>query len=358
MNCPAIFGKSLLVCVLGLIMAGCATEQPKYRYVWPRLPERPRIEWLGAYQSERDLPNPSFVTSVLLEEARYLDEPFYIATDGEGKVYVGDMKLPGVMVFDFNKSKTHIMAEDYEKRPLSPAGVALDEEGNIYVADAYLKCIFVYDRNERQKEILDLDVLKVNGIGALTIDAKRHRILVPDIRGGHRILVLDYHGKLLLTIGERGLDKGTFTYPTAVAIDKEGNYLVCDQMNARIQRFTPEGKFLSMFGERGDSKGEFALPKAVAVDSEGHVYVTDGKNHKVGIYDVNGQFLLDLGGPYTFDGRKTNPGGFHTPQGIVIDKHDKIYVVDSMNRRFQIFQYLNDSYYEKHPLTEKDQAPK
>ena len=348
--------NGLLICVLGLLMAGCATEQQKYRYVWPRLPERPRIEWLGAYQSERDLPNPSRLASVLLEEPVYLDEPFYIATDGEGMVYVGDLKLGGVVVFDFKKSKSHLLGADYDKKPSAPGGIALDEEGNIYVADNNLKGIFVYDRTEKMKDVLDLTPLKVNGIGALTIDTKLHRIIVPDIRG-HRILLLDYRGQLVSTIGERGLKDGTFTYPVAVAIDKDGNYLVCDQMNARIQRFTPDGKFLSKFGERGDSRGYLAIPKALAVDAEGHIYVTDGKNHKVGVYDANGQFLIDIGAPYTFDGLRVNPGGFHTPQGIVVDKHDTIYVVDSMNRRFQVFQYMSDDYLAKHPITEKEQAP-
>ena len=356
MNGTKLVKNGLIMCLLGACLAGGAGPQAAGRYVWPRLPERPRIEWLATYQGERDLPNASFV-GALVEEAPSLEAPMFVATDGEGKkIYISDQLNRGVLVFDVEKGKVHKLAATDEKRPLSPAGIALDEDGNIYVADTSKHDIYVYGQDEQLKKIIELGK-QVNGIGALTIDVKLRRLIVPDIRG-HRIAIFDYDGKFILALGKgRGVEDEQLNYPTAVAIDKEGNYLVCDQMNARIQRFTPDGKFLSRFGQRGDGGGELAVPKAVAVDSEGHVYVTDGKNHKVGIYDVSGQYLLDFGGPFTFQGTSHNPGGFNTPQGIVIDRHDRIYVVDSMNRRLQIFQYMNDSYLEKHPITEKDMAP-
>ena len=338
--------------VLGALLAGCASGPTvKERYFWPRLPDTPRIEWLGAYQSIRDLENASKISELLAaEDPLYLKDPFYLVSDGAGKVYVGDMKDRGVVVFDFPKGTVHLLAEDYATRANAPTGVALDDEGNIYVADIDRKVIFVYDKTEHEKTVLDF-AKEVKSIGSITIDRKRKRLMVPDIKG-HQILVCDLSGKILFSFGKRGIEDGQLNYPTAVAIDKEGNLLVSDQMNARIQRFTPEGKFIAKFGERGDGPGELALPKAVAVDSEDHIYVTDGKNHKVVIFDLAGRFLMELGGPYTFDGLRVNPGGFNTPQGIYIDKNDTIYIADGHNGRIQVFQYLTDAYLRQHPLPE------
>ncbi|HEY6838226.1 MAG TPA: 6-bladed beta-propeller, partial [Geobacteraceae bacterium] len=279
---------------MGALLAGCASGPAvKDRYFWPRLPDTPRIEWLGAYQSVRDLERSSKLMELLeSEDPVYLRDPFYIVSDGAGKVYVSDMKARGVLVFDFSKGKVHILAEEYAVRPTSPTGVALDGEGNLYAADADRRSIFVYDKNEHEKTVIDVSK-DLKAIGSMVIDKKRKRLVIPDIRG-HKILIYDLSGKLLSTFGSRGLDNGLLSFPTAVAIDGEGNYLVSDQMNARVQRFTPDGKFISKFGERGDGPGELALPKGVAVDAENHVYVTDGKNHKIVIFDLTGRYLMDL----------------------------------------------------------------
>jgi DNA-binding beta-propeller fold protein YncE len=342
--------KGGVVLLLALLAAGCASSpQVKERYLWPRPPETARVEWLGAYQNERDMKAASFMGELMaVEEPRTLKDPFYVTADGAGKVYVGDFKNLGVLVFDFVRNKVHLLGENYEKRARLPTGVALDADGNLYVADSVERLIYVYDKDERQKAIYNISG-QVTTIGAMAIDQVRKHLVVPDIRG-HKIAVFDLSGKLLFSVGKRGEEPGQFNYPDAVAIDKEGNILVSDQMNARIQRLSPEGKPLFKFGQRGDGPGEFALPKGVAVDSEGHIYVTDGKNHKFGIYDEKGQFLLDIGSPYTFDGHKINPGGFHTPQGIFIDKNDTIYIVDSSNTRIQVFQYLGEGDLQRHPF--------
>jgi sugar lactone lactonase YvrE len=42
---------------------------------------------------------------------------------------------------------------------------------------------------------------------------------------------------------------------------------------------------------------------------------------------------------YTFGERGTAPGEFQLPAGLCIDHNDRIYVVDSFNRRIQIFHF-------------------
>jgi hypothetical protein len=53
----------------------------------------------------------------------------------------------------------------------------------------------------------------------------------------------------------------------------------------------------------------------------------------VQVFDRQGQLLYDFGQ------RGARLGEFQLPAGIFIDQRDRIYVVDSHNRRVQIFQY-------------------
>jgi len=48
-------------------------------------------------------------------------------------------------------------------------------------------------------------------------------------------------------------------------------------------------------------------------------------------------------------------GGFDNPKDIVIDEKDRIYVLDSINRRVVVFQYLSNLYKEiRKNLTEPE----
>lgn len=137
----------------------------------------------------------------------------------------------------------------------------------------------------------------------------------------------------------------------AVAINHKGEIIVGDAMNARVQIFDQDGKFLRKFGRRGDGPADFQIMKGVAVDSEDHIYVTEGKGHKLIIFGTNGEYLLTVGGLYSaITTGKQAPGGFVIPQGVFIDDKDVIYVVDQLNRRFQVFQYISDDFLKRNPI--------
>jgi len=52
------------------------------------------------------------------------------------------------------------------------------------------------------------------------------------------------------------------------------------------------------------------------------------------VFDAEGRLLMSFGKP----GQEL--GEFWLPSGIFIDRHNRIYVSDSYNKRVQIFQYL------------------
>jgi sugar lactone lactonase YvrE len=69
------------------------------------------------------------------------------------------------------------------------------------------------------------------------------------------------------------------------------------------------------------------------VDSEGDLYVVDGLWGAIQVFNRQGELL------YYFGKRGTAAGQFQLPTGLFIDRNDRIYVADSLNRRVQVYHY-------------------
>ena len=75
-------------------------------------------------------------------------------------------------------------------------------------------------------------------------------------------------------------------------------------------------------------------PKGIGRDSEGHLYVVEGLSGMVQVFDRQGRLL------YYFGQKGSGFGEFQLPTGLFIDRSDRVFVVDSYNRRVQVFQYF------------------
>jgi DNA-binding beta-propeller fold protein YncE len=109
------------------------------------------------------------------------------------------------------------------------------------------------------------------------------------------------------------VNPGDFHLPHGIAIDHEGQVLVCDRENGRIQVFDQEGEFLSMWTG-------FKQPTDVKVGPEGEVYVPE-LGHRFSIVDSEGELLARWGGDSSHDA-----GQFVAPHGVAVDSHGDIYV--------------------------------
>lgn len=346
--------KNFIIIALAYLVFGCAdTAVSKKRYFWPPPPNRPRLEWIGAYSSQLDLPMTSgriFKQVVVGEDApKTFVSPMDVKSDGKGRVFVADPGGPFVCVYDMTNLELRFISrrnDNYKSR--QPISIALAEDGSLYVADRWLGVVLVYAPNEEFRALMDIRK-QVGKVAAIAVDKPRKRLLVADTKD-HTINVFTLSGEFLFEFGGHGEEDGKFSYPIAMTVNRSGEIVVADAMNARIQIFDGNGRFLRKFGQRGSGMGDFRLIKGVATDSDDNVYVTDGMSHRILIFSSAGEFLLPVGGMYSIATQKVAPGGFVVPQGIDIDQNDTVYVVDQMNRRFQVFQYLSDEYLKLHPV--------
>ena len=119
--------------------------------------------------------------------------------------------------------------------------------------------------------------------------------------------------------GGRGAGKGEFDSPTAIAVDPNGNVLIADTANGRIEKFSPTGTFVT-------SIRQFDAPNGIATDRLGNIYVAEiGSKHRVQKLAPDGTFIAAWA------------PGLYGPRRIAIGPDDSIYVVDSGRNRIVKF---------------------
>ena len=120
--------------------------------------------------------------------------------------------------------------------------------------------------------------------------------------GGHQVFKLSQDGKVLLTLGKKGVagaGPDEFDAPTDVAVAPNGDIFVADGHsgggtatgNARIVKFDKDGKFLKTWGRKGMGAGEFDVIHTLAFDSRGRLFVGDRQNNRIQIFDQDGKFI-------------------------------------------------------------------
>lgn len=342
----------------GLMLLSACAPHPgaeRNRFFWPPGPEKPRIEYINYYLTEQDAKRgeEDWLEKAIFGQSqprRLFMRPSGIASDGKGRVFVTDVEAKKVYIFDLAGRQVRLL-KNVEGHPaifMFPVSVEMDDRGRAYVVDSRLpRKIHLFGADERLKKSFGEEQLE-RPVG-MAVDSARQRLYVADA-DAHRVAIFDTDGNFLSTMGERGVEEGKFNFPLDVAVDADGNLYVLDSMNARIQVFDGEGSFLRQFGERGMSAGAFQMPRSLDVSRSGHLYVVDSRANRFVVFDLEGNLLLTVGGRSTATAKGVSPGGFSLPQAIDVDDDEAIWVVDSLNRMFHQFQYLNDEYLAEHPI--------
>ena len=132
--------------------------------------------------------------------------------------------------------------------------------------------------------------------------------------------------------GSEGTGNGQFKEPTGIGVNPiNGNVVVSDEKNNRVQVFTEKDEFVRAFGIEGSGNGQFKEPRGVAVDSKGNIWVTDTGNNRVEEFNEKGEYLSQFGTVGTGNGQ------FTSPKGLAVDAKGNIWVADSGNNRVEEF---------------------
>lgn len=300
----------VLCCVL---IPGCTRPPaaPRSDVFFPDAPATPRVQFLTSYSSSADVvPERGGLSRLVLGDddgAEAVVKPYGVAMRGD-RLYVCDTERNVVEILDLGGHRFGYMGGGGTERLRKPINVCVDPDGATYVADALRGEIVVFDALDAWTGVFGGDVLD----RPVDVAVGGDRIYVCDA-GACAVQVFDRadHSHLA-TFGSKGDGEGRFAMPTNIAMDPDGNIVVSDTLNGRLQVLAPDGAFVRAVGGLGDTPGSFARPKGVAVDREGRLFVVDAAFENVQILAPDGRPLMHFGGA------GEQPGQFTLPAQVVV----------------------------------------
>jgi len=185
--------------------------------------------------------------------------------------------------------------------------------------------------------------------------------------GNHRVEVFDSEGTQLTSWGGLGTNNGQFNFPTAIAIDANGDVYVGEDINHRVQKFDDsggyilqwpsdvvwglaagqtgifvahidkvqkydfDGNFVLDWGTVGSGDGQFQNARIVGADRNGNVWVGDWNLDRIQRFDESGTFLGKWGSSGGGDGQ------FGTIAGISVGPSGDVFVSDQFRDDVQKF---------------------
>ncbi len=93
-----------------------------------------------------------------------------------------------------------------------------------------------------------------------------------------------------MAFGAQGIGQGMFQDARAIGVDGNGNVVVADYEDGRVQVFNPTGKFISLFNV-SDKNGKTYI-QGMAVSHDGKIFIA---GNAILIYDENGQLMGKIG---------------------------------------------------------------
>ena len=262
----------------------------------------------------------------------YMSQPIAVVVDASGNLFVADNGYGKVIKYGPSGnflSEFGTYGQDPGKF-YGLSSIALDPSGNIYTTENYNHRIQKFDSSGipilqfGSQGDSDGHFDNPSGIAIDTIG----NIYVADT-GNNRIQKFDSTGNFIHKFGSYGSREGEFNSPSGIAVDSSGDIFVSDRYNNRVQEFDNANSFVAQWGKIGldhygnisgqssSQKGQFDQPQGIAIDINGNFLVVDRANNRVQKFvktTLVGEYAisisnLDCGTTYHYRSFATNSGG-------------------------------------------------
>ncbi len=254
------------------------------------------------------------------------DNPYYIAIDSSGNLYITDYVNNRVQKFDssgnFITKWGSVGSSDGQFN--TPYGIAIDSLGNVYVADTGNDRIQKFNSSgvyQSQFGSVGSGNGEFDNLNDIFIDSSDN-IYATD-QNNHRVQKFNSSGVYQSQFGSNGTGNGEFDGPNSITIDSSGNIYVTDSNNHRVQKFTSSGVYQSQFGSSGTGNSEFNYPMGIVYGPDGYLYVADNGNSRIQKFDTSGNYVSEYGSVGTGDGE------FTYISDLVFDSNNNMYIVDN-----------------------------
>lgn len=284
----------------------------------------------GGRESVVDLPAERDAPVAVYTEVAGLAivEPLAVTVDISGNMYLAD-GIPGRIVCWLAGGEGSL---EFQKPTQQPGFYPSDIELSgffVYAIDPVERTLLRFDNRGAYRDILVSfeDVVSGRRITPTGLDVDDSgRILVAD-KENHQVILFDSYLSVELAFGSYGTHPGKFDSPEGVAFTGDGNMLVVDTGNRRIQIFDIGGTYLKTIPS-GESN-PLVRPRRANIDKIGNVYVVDPEAGRVFVFDEDGALIRSIVPDGVTDFRPTD---------IDVDRSGLIYVTDEANSSLFIFR--------------------
>jgi sugar lactone lactonase YvrE len=253
-----------------------------------------------------------------------------VATNSRGQVYVlartghpvatlGDERTfyhGGSRLFQFDQSGKFVREIGQGTYGMTYAQqLRVDPQDNVWVVDSGSNILTKFDANGQFLAVIgrkpeSIGVRQGPGVPARTIDPAP----APAAGGGGG----GGRGGANAPPPGSGTKSESFSRPSDVAVDKNGDVYVADGMgnNDRIAVFNRDLNWSRGWGQTGSGQGQFNDIRGLVLDAAGNVYVADAGNNRIQVFDSQGNF-------------KSQITGIGSPQAICITSGPTQYIYSS-----------------------------
>lgn len=342
----------VLILISIVFYYGCASKDPVFdvdKYVWPKESANPKIKAVRVIVNSDEFPNKKQNQNLIIKEligdinVKWIDfRSTRMATDGDGKIFIVAPIAKKLQIIDFRKKDI----EEVTFSSIVPCAIDLSKDGRIFIADRAggrvvelnkeYKVVWSYGKKVSDEDFERMKKDNITSVGLYKdisdIIVHEDKLYVAD-QIFSRVDILTLDGKFIKSINTIA--------PTAIAINKNDGFLyVVSKFVGKLYVYDLDGNLKEELLQPGDNIWALNFPNGIAFDSENHIYIVDIASHGFKIYDRKGNFLYYMGDQKA----SVYLGGFDSPKDIVIDDKDRIYVLDAINRRVVVFQYLSELY--------------
>ena len=162
---------------------------------------------------------------------------------------------------------------------------------------------------------------------------------VGEYNASDRIQKFDPEGRFICSWGGTGTGDGEFIRPQSLMIRDRVLY-VADACNHRVQRFDLRGEtpeLIDVWGSMGNKPGQLFYPYGLDFAPDGDLLVVEYKNARVQRFATDGTLRTSWGRGGVWGGPGFDAGRLNQPWGLVTDSLGRVHVLDSNNHRVQRF---------------------